>query len=72
MFSIIARCEAPTHPLHGFMENVPLLPIGGSNFTFRCKNGYKPSNPVISVCTDDAEWYPDPMEHTCILVTGMS
>ena len=68
----IVLCTNPSPPLHGVLENVPSQATKGSKATFKCIDGYRPSHPVISVCTDDDKWVPDPQEYACIKVTGTS
>lgn len=64
----LVNCTVPVQPINGLMlgEDHSL----GANITLQCSNGYRPSSPTISYCTQDEVWIPEPDEYNCTFVVG--
>ena len=64
-------CGIPLPPLNGFLGDF----IGskeGNNITFQCDINYVPSAIMESICNFAGMWDPQPMDHLCNLVEGIT
>ena len=70
LFVAAANCGTPQVPINGRVVHYTNISEGGT-VTYQCIEGYIPSTMKTSVCTNQAQWNPDTLEHNCTLVKGI-
>ena len=63
---VLVNCGVPMSPTDGSVGNYEHT-REGATAVYQCNDGFRPSDPVVSTCTNTAEWKPF---FNCTLVTG--
>ncbi len=53
-------------PINGSIENYDNSSLGAMA-NFSCDEGFIPIISILTVCTSDGEWNPNPEQHICIM-----
>ena len=64
--SIAVNCGHPKPPVNGSLESY-FQTTEGANVISYCNENFLPNVPILSVCTSDAIWDPNPDYINCTL-----
>ena len=63
------NCGDPKSPTNGSVGNYTHT-RENATVIYQCDDGFRPSEPMLSICAVNAEWVPQPEIHVCTLVFG--
>jgi len=64
----VVDCRMPNHPMNGSVEP-PQSTLGGSMIQFGCDPGFIPADRMMTTCTLNGTWSPDPGILVCSVST---
>ena len=70
IFFALVNCEDPSSPDNGSLDDYAHT-REGAVVTYRCNDGYRPSQQRSSTCNSTGDWDPPPEQHVCTFVEGI-
>ena len=62
---IAAVCRDPVPPLHGSITHYTST-VEGASLTFKCDEGYSPTEEMTTTCNANGDWEPNPVDTNCV------
>lgn len=66
---LLVNCRPLMDPVNGILGNYTSQRVGAI-VSYKCIDGYRPSQRMYSICTNTSTWDPAPEDHVCTLVVG--